>query len=71
MERNFFRRIEICFPIEDKRFKRRMIKEGLESYLTDNTYAWILQSDGTYKRSTPGNHKPRSAQTILLETLAD
>jgi polyphosphate kinase len=71
MERNFFRRIEICFPIEDKRFKRRMIKEGLESYLTDNTYAWILQSDGTYKRSTPGNHKPRSAQTIILETLAD
>jgi len=70
MARNFFHRIETCFPIEDKRLKNRVIQEGLTSYLADNTQAWILQSDGTYKRATPGSHKPRSAQQSLLENLA-
>jgi polyphosphate kinase len=70
MSRNFFHRIETCFPIEDKRLKHRVIEEGLMIYLADNTQAWILQSDGTYKRATPGNHKPRSAQSSLLEELA-
>ncbi len=72
MERNFFRRIEICFPIEDKRLKHRVIEEGLLSYLTDNTQAaWVLQSDGTYKRCVPGSHKPRSAQSALVEALCE
>ena len=71
MERNFFRRIEVCFPIEDRRLKHRVIQEDLLSYLADNTQAWILQSDGTYKRSIPGNYRVRSAQSALLETLCD
>lgn len=70
MERNFFRRVEVCFPIADKRIKQRIIKLGLQAYLADNTQAWLLQSDGTYKRIKPGNQKPRSAQALLLEELA-
>ncbi len=69
MNRNFFRRIETCFPIEGKRLSARVIKEGLMSYLSDNTQAWLLQSDGSYKQSVPGNQKPRSAQQALLELL--
>lgn len=71
MGRNFFRRVETCFPIDDKRLKQRIFKEGLMTYLGDNTQAWILQSDGSYKQCTPGNVKPRSAQDEILAALAD
>jgi len=67
MDRNFFRRVETCFPIEDGRIKKKLLKDGLLNYLADNTQSWILQQDGSYKRSTPGNSKPRSAQAMLLE----
>jgi len=67
MERNFFRRIETCFPIEEKRMKRKMLKEGLLNYLSDNTQSWLLQQDGSYRQNTPGSSKPRSAQAMLLE----
>src|SRR5258706_15120590 len=36
MERNFFRRIELCFPVLDARLKKRVIGEGLTPYLRDN-----------------------------------
>jgi len=71
MGRNFFRRVETCFPIDDKRLKQRIWKEGLMTYLGDNTQAWILQSDGSYKQCTPGNAKPRSAQDEILAALSD
>jgi polyphosphate kinase len=57
----------VCFPIEDKRLKQRLIEEGLMCYLTDNVQAWTLQSDGSYKRLTPGTHKARNAQQLLAE----
>ncbi|HHO67443.1 MAG TPA: RNA degradosome polyphosphate kinase, partial [Gammaproteobacteria bacterium] len=70
MDRNFFRRVEIAFPVENKKLRQRILKEGLELYLSDNTEAWVLQRDGTYKRRRPGpRQKPRSAQRTLLEPL--
>ncbi len=71
MNRNFFRRVEACFPIEDERLRERMQQEGLNCYLSDNTQAWVLQSDGSYKRLKPGNQKPRAAQSLLLQELTD
>lgn len=70
MDRNFFRRVETCFPVEDPVLKQRVLKEGLLLYLNDNVQAWILQSDGRYKRSQPGKQMPRSAQETLLQELA-
>ena len=71
MERNLDKRVETCFPVEGKKLLLRVKKE-LESYLTDNTHAWTLQSDGRYVRSTPtGNQNPRSAQATLLERLSN
>ena len=67
MDRNFFRRVETCFPIEDKRMKKKILKEGFSYYLSDNTQSWTLQPDGSYKRNTPGNSKARNAQLQLLE----
>jgi len=71
MGRNFFSRVETCFPIEDKRLIKRVVKESFDFYLADNTHAWLLQADGSYRRARPGNARPRSAQDALLESLKD
>ncbi len=67
MPRNLHHRVEACFPIEEKRPKDQIIKFGLMNYLADNTQSWLLQSDGAYKRSRPGGHKPKGAQQMLLK----
>ena len=67
MGRNFFQRVETAFPIEDEKLRRRILKDGLEVYLSDNTEAWVLQKDGEYKRRKPAsNQRVRSAQSSLL-----
>jgi polyphosphate kinase len=71
MPRNFFRRVETCFPIEDERLRARVVDEALLLFLADNTQAWELQQDGSYKRLKPGNRKPRNAQAELLRELAN
>jgi len=71
MDRNFFRRVEACFPIEDPELRKQIMKEGLELYLADNTQAWALHRDGHYQRLHPrGKQKPRCAQCELLELRA-
>jgi len=67
MGRNFFQRVETAFPVEDKKIRQRILKDGLELYLTDNSDAWVLQKDGEYKRRAPvGKQQPRSAQSSLM-----
>lgn len=70
MGRNFFGRVEVCFPILDPQLRRRVIDEGLTPYLEDNTRAWIMSADGQYACRLPGRGKPVSAQEHLLGTLA-
>jgi polyphosphate kinase len=50
MPRNFIRRVEIMFPIEDEGLRDRLIDEVLAAMLADNAKAWRLQSDGAYQR---------------------
>ncbi len=69
MDRNFFRRIELCFPVLDPALKRRVIREGLQSYLDDNCQAWAMAADGTYERLKPRRGRRRSAQEELIFTL--
>lgn len=70
MGRNFFRRIELCFPILEPTLKQRVIDEGLECALADNTQAWAMQSDGTYVRLRPGDSPRVNVQEELLRKLA-
>ncbi|MCG8432625.1 MAG: polyphosphate kinase 1 [Gammaproteobacteria bacterium] len=70
MERNFFRRVEIAFPVETKKLKERIIQD-LRTYLRDNCQAWELQSDGSYKRLSAPSGKLIKAQEILLERSAE
>lgn len=53
MPRNFFRRVEVAFPIEDGNLRERLIKEILAVTLSDNVKARFLQADGTYRLSDP------------------
>jgi polyphosphate kinase len=70
MDRNFFRRIELCFPVLDPALKRRVIREGLQPYLDDNCQAWVMNSEGGYELLKPRRGRRRSAQEELLFTLA-
>jgi polyphosphate kinase len=70
MDRNFFRRIEIMFPIRDPQIKRRLIGD-LDLYLADNTQAWQLKPNGEYALVTPVTDNPVSAQSSLLSVLAE
>jgi len=69
MARNFFRRIEICVPIQDPQVKRRIMREGLRAYLRDNMQSWVMDKDGAYKRRSAGRSRPFSAQAFLLQEI--
>ena len=70
MDRNFFRRNETCFPIKQKPLKARLWAD-LELFLADNTGAWVLNADGSYRRLSPGNEEPVCAQDTFLRELAE
>lgn len=69
MERNFFRRIELAFPVLDRKLKRRVISEGLQAYLADNRQAWEMDSNGGYHPRRASRAKPRCAQCELIVLL--
>ncbi len=70
MDRNFFRRIETCFPVLNPKLKKRVIAEGLKPYLRDNVQAWLMQSDGSFRRRALRSAKAYSAQEELLARYA-
>jgi polyphosphate kinase len=74
MERNFFRRVEVAFPVATAKLRNR-IRDDLERYLKDTANAWLLASDGTYRRASaagePAADAPAlDAQALLLEAYA-
>jgi polyphosphate kinase len=70
MYRNFFRRVEVCFPVLDPKLKKRVIDEGLRPYLEDDSQAWEMDQHGNYQVKTPRRGKSMSAQDALIEILA-
>ncbi len=68
MERNLSNRIEVCFPILNKKHAQRILDE-MELHLNDNVQTWELQADGEY--AEPGNSEEQSScvQNQLLQRL--
>ena len=66
MDRNFFRRIEVCFPVLEKKLKKRVIDEGLKVYLQDNCQAWEMDGSGHYRHKHPRRAEKKCAQVELL-----
>jgi polyphosphate kinase len=70
MDRNFFRRVEVCFPVLDAKLKKRVVAEGLKPYLEDNSQAWEMDQDGRYHLKSARRGKAYAAQEVLLNLLA-
>jgi polyphosphate kinase len=70
MDRNFFRRIETCFPVIDPKLRKRVVNEGLHPYLKDNVQACTMDAEGAYHRVAAGQSGPYSAQHELLAELS-
>ena len=70
MERNFFRRIEVCFPIDRPQHRERIVAD-LRAYLADNVNAWTLNADGSYTRVDAAQASRLCAQEALLADYAD
>src|SRR6266545_1464530 len=60
MPRNFFRRIELAFPVENPALRDQIINEALPSFLHDRVKARELQPDGKYRRLKPEGTEPRA-----------
>ena len=71
MGRNFFNRVEVCFPIEDEKLKKRVVLESIDNYLQDNCQSWRLGENGSYQVGSASPAKRRSAQQSLLRLLSD
>ncbi len=67
LPRNFFRRIELAFPIVDGVLRERLIKEILGITLADNTKARFLRGNGTYHLTHAANGgKSRRSQADFI-----
>jgi len=60
MPRNFYRRIELAFPVENPTLRDQIINEVLPSFLNDRVKARELQPNGTYRRLKPEGSEPRA-----------
>ncbi|QDV36680.1 polyphosphate kinase 1 [Tautonia plasticadhaerens] len=68
MPRNFNRRVELLFPVEDPRLHARVVRDILGVYLVDNVKSRLLHPDGSFERLSPGpDSPPIRAQTALQE----
>jgi polyphosphate kinase len=65
MPRNFHRRVEVLFPIENPALRARIVDEVLAVELADDVKAHVLNHDGTYAR-VPRQEGMR-AQVVFLK----
>jgi polyphosphate kinase len=71
MPRNFFRRIEVVFPIEDGNLRERLISEILGVTFADNAMARILDADGIYRPAEiPAGKASRRSQEEFIALAA-
>jgi polyphosphate kinase len=68
MDRNFFRRVEIAFPIVDKALKQRVVAEAFTYALKDNQLAWQQLPNGDYQRVRK-RQKPFNLHAFLMHKL--
>nr|WP_224738014.1 polyphosphate kinase 1 [Psychrobacter sp. 28M-43] len=69
MDRNLFHRVEVAFPIENKKLFKQIYRDGLINYLQDNTQAWTLDGTGVWQQLQPAGEEPHVAQEHLLKTI--
>jgi polyphosphate kinase len=71
MPRNFFRRIEVAWPILAPHLRDRIELQILGTCLADDAKAWRLQADGTWRRRRSGARPIRSQQRFIETARAE
>jgi polyphosphate kinase len=72
MPRNFFRRIELVFPIEDGVLRDRIKRDILDVQLADTAKARLLQANGSYVLAKPAEGAaPRCSQSEFIALAND
>ena len=67
MQRNFFRRVEVLFPIRDAALRHWILTEFFPIELRDNDNAHVLDSGGAYRPAPRGpDERPFSAQAYYM-----
>ncbi len=70
MPRNLDNRLELMVPIEDRRLCQRL-GSTLDALLEDNSQAWELRSNGTWRRlATKKGERARPGQVVLMRSAA-
>ncbi|WP_435980694.1 polyphosphate kinase 1 [Psychrobacter sp. DM4] len=70
MDRNLFNRVEVAFPIEDKKLFKQIYIDGLQNYLQDNVQAWTLNGTGQWQKVKRTDDEPlHIAQDHLLKII--
>jgi len=70
MPRNFFRRIEVMFPVEAAALKARIVDRILPTILGDNVKARLQNPDGSYRRLVPEEGQATIRSQTVLHSLA-
>jgi polyphosphate kinase len=70
MGRTLHRRVEVAFPVRDRRLKSRVFREAISVHLRDNAAAWEMDSDGAYKKVEPRGARLVVSQQELLRRLS-
>jgi len=71
MPRNFFRRVEVLYPIEDPELRRRITDEIFPMELQDNDNARLLHANGAYLPVPRAEGEPSfSAQNYFMAAAA-
>jgi polyphosphate kinase len=70
MPRNFYRRVEVMFPIEHDALRAQLRREVIEPSLSPLVRAYALQSDGSYRRVPAVEEPSLCTQAQLLEQTA-
>jgi polyphosphate kinase len=70
MPRNFFRRVEIAFPIESPKLREEIVLEILPAFLNDRVKARELLPDGSYMRLKPRPGEAHSQAQLFFRERA-
>ena len=72
MPRNFQRRVEVMWPIEDKQLAEHIRTDILATMLADNQRARVMRSDGTYvRKEAVDGEAPVRSQVKFIEQMRE
>jgi polyphosphate kinase len=71
MNRNFFRRVEVAFPVREKKLKQRVVDESFRLMLDASRTVWQMDGNGNYTLLNPdADPAVADPQRVVLERLA-